>query len=144
LDERERLNTSIRIAAREDRLEDLKRRLGVAGANINSQSEDGVTALMYASRGCYPKVVRYLLRQGADVNVSDKSGRNALMYATRALCLPAVKSLLKSPDIQVKMRDHRGRSVLHYARLAAALEVDGPAIEMLRLLKSRFKSEGKR
>lgn len=140
LDEKERVNSAVRVAAREDRLEDLKDSLAIEGANINSQSEDGVTALMYASRNCYPKVVRYLISNGADVNLADKAGRSALMYATRALCLPAVKAILANPHLKIRQKDHRGRSAMGYARAATALEVDGPAIEILRLLKMRLRS----
>src|SRR4051794_9252188 len=51
LDPENVLNSSLRMAAREDRLADLKRLL-VEGADVNTQAPSGETALMYAARNC--------------------------------------------------------------------------------------------
>src|SRR4051794_5127364 len=59
LDEAENLNSSFRISAREGRLIDLKDSVR-RGANINSRSEEGETALMYASRNCAISIVHFL------------------------------------------------------------------------------------
>ncbi len=142
--ERRVLNSSIRISAREDRLEALKEHLKSDGAEINSQSGDGTTALMYAARNCYPKVVRFLLENGANVNLQDKKGRTALMHAARALCLPVVKSLLKIPGLELELVDHFNRTALDYARSATSLEVGGSSIRMLNLLENRKRTNHSR
>ncbi len=140
LDETKVLNTSIRIAARENRLEDLKSSLNKKNADVNDQSDDGVSALMYAAWNCFPKIVDYLVQRGADVNLQDEQGRTALMYATRGLCLPVVKKLLITPSLLINTRDHRGRTILKYAQSAAALEVGDPADEILKLIRKKIQN----
>ncbi len=142
LDPKEVLNPSLRIAAREDRLDDLRELVKAGEADVDSQSDSGMTALMYASRNCFSDVASYLVRKGADVNLQDKAGRTALMYASRALCLPVVKRLLGHKATRVDLRDRQGRNALDFARSATALEVDGAPIEMLRLLQYRFRASG--
>ncbi len=107
------------------------------GADINSTSDTGVTALMYASQGCFPKVVAFLLRHGAEVNLRDSRGRTALMYASRACCLKAVRLLLSHPKTRVRLKDKAGRTAENYAKTRTTLEVDGPAFEIINLLRRR-------
>jgi ankyrin repeat protein len=74
LDPQKSLNESMRVAAREERLQDVSDDI-TRGANVNSASETGETALMYASRSCSTEVVHTLLRHRARINQRDSYGR---------------------------------------------------------------------
>jgi ankyrin repeat protein len=138
LDPKDEMNSSFRIAVREDRLDSLEK-LIKAGADLNSQSDRQETALMYACRNCSPKVVEFLLHHGADVNLRDEKGRTALMFATRGSCVEVVKLLLAFRLTRVNLQDNRGRLAMDYAKDASILEVDGPSIKIIHLLQ-RFKN----
>lgn len=114
LDPKENTNNGFRLAAREDRLDQLQSFLR-EGADINSVADDGQTALMIASRNCSPKLVGYLLTKGADVNVQDRQGRTALMLAAGGDCLPIVIALTAVPGVKIKIRDHQWRTAYDYA-----------------------------
>jgi serine/threonine-protein phosphatase 6 regulatory ankyrin repeat subunit B len=120
LDPQSRIDTSFRIAAREDRIADLNEFLK-KGAQINSQSDQGATALIYAARNCSASVVAELLRQHANPNIIDRHGRTALMYALREGCAPTVKLLLNQPKITLSPRDHNGMTAYDYASASPEL-----------------------
>ena len=50
------------------------------GADIDAQTKDGETSLMYACRKHQPAMVRLLLARGARVSAQDKYGETALDY----------------------------------------------------------------
>ena len=53
-----------------------------AGADFNSRTKDGWTALMVAAaRSTNPEVVSILLNAGVNINAKDKDGLTALMRA---------------------------------------------------------------
>ena len=52
------------------------------GAEINSKSDDGKTALMDASDNGHRELVQLLLSKGADVNAKTNDGKTALTYAS--------------------------------------------------------------
>lgn len=135
LDPKASLDTDMRVAAREDRLEDLKKYLD-AGADINSRSDTGETALMYAARNCSLRIVACLLDARANENARDDRGRTALMFASSDSCLPVVRLLLRGHEIDVSAHDREGRSALDYARRASALEYGGDSEEVIRLIRS--------
>ncbi|MBQ7593986.1 MAG: ankyrin repeat domain-containing protein [Synergistaceae bacterium] len=55
--------------------------LAEAGLDVNSQDNNGKTALMYAAEYSEPfKRIQELIACGADVNIQDNNGRTALMY----------------------------------------------------------------
>jgi ankyrin repeat protein len=127
------LNSSFRIAAREDRLTDLQTDV-LQGANINSLDDEGQTALMYTARNCTTATASFLLTRGADQNVQDRVGRSALMYAVMESCLPVVHMLLHRRGTSLNIEDRSGRTVFNYAEDAASLDVDGPSVEIKWLL----------
>jgi hypothetical protein len=128
----EQRNNSLRIAAREGRLERL-RLLISQGAEVNGRSPEGQTALMYAARYCRPRTARRLIAFGADVNLVDDKGRTALIHAARNSCVKSVKVLL-SHRAEAGVRDGSGRTALRYARSRAVVEVEGPDIEIVSIL----------
>jgi hypothetical protein len=135
LDPQEVLNSEFRIAAREGRQEDMMRFLEQK-AGINSHSDEGATALMYASLNCFPGIVKNLLSHGADVNVEDMQGATALIDAAQDSCAPVIRLLVRSPGIHIQHQDKAGNSAIDYARNNASLDVDGPPLEAVRLLSS--------
>ncbi|MDR3606530.1 MAG: ankyrin repeat domain-containing protein [Oligoflexia bacterium] len=134
MDQKKILNSDFRVAAREDRLADMKRFLK-SGADVNSQSETGETALMYASRQCSLDAVRVLLNAHAKASERDNLGRDALMYAVMNACTPVVELLLKDPTVLVDAADESRHTALDYSAEAADSEVDGPSIDILHLLR---------
>ena len=67
-----------------------------ADANLNTQTEDGKTALILALRTGYKKGVKILLDAGADVNVQDSEGTTALHAAANEGYCEITELLLKS------------------------------------------------
>ena len=101
------------------------------GADVNSRSDTGVTALMYASRACSSPMVELLLKSGADANAIDSDGRPALVYAVKESCSDVVHLLFRTSGLRWGLRDHGGRAALDYARDMALTDVDGPAVDIL-------------
>ena len=54
------------------------------GAEVDSWSNAGCTALMLAATYLYPAVVRRLLRAGANTTLHDEEGKTALHFAELA------------------------------------------------------------
>ena len=143
LDPQNILNSSFRIAARENRVDDLKKML-THGAEANSESDLGETALIYSARNCSVKAAEFLIKHGANVNLFDRNGHTALMLASRGSCTPVVKELLRTPGIQVGVRDRLGSSAKDYAQENELSEVEGPSQEILDLIQKAERSkEGK-
>jgi uncharacterized protein len=63
---------------------DVVQALIAKGADVNAKRNDGLTALMTASRRDRIDVVQALLDRGADVNAKDNSGLTALMWTGNA------------------------------------------------------------
>lgn len=142
LNEKASLNSGLRVAAREDRLNDLER-LIAHGGDVNAKSDAGDTALIYASRNCSTKIVQYLLKlknsdgsMKVNVNIKDRLGRTALMYAAADSCAPVVKKLLEVPNVEIAGKDRDGRSIRDYALDGAYLEMGGPAAETYALIRA--------
>lgn len=138
LDEKKSRNLDLRIAARDNRPDDVAQLL-VDGADVNGKSDEGETALMYAARACSFEAVQTLLRWHPDANVQDVHGRTALIYAVSESCLPVTRLLLKSAHVSLNPQDDMHLSALDYATQGASLEIDGPSVEILSLLKRASK-----
>ena len=134
LDAKKSLDSAFRIAAREGRLEDIRRYL-TEGADVNSRSDEGVTALMYAARDCSIQMVDFLLANGANPNLTDGEGRVALIYSIRESCEEAVETLLRLPSVRLNVRDRAGRTPLDYAIDMAEVDVGGAATQIEGLVR---------
>lgn len=66
----------------EDRSAEAARLILEAGADINAQDIDGMTALMHACRNGQINIVRFLLQSGADITIKDKEGNDAAAIAS--------------------------------------------------------------
>ncbi len=134
LDEKKILNSDFRVAAREQRLADVRKCLK-AGADVNSRSETGETALMYSARQCSLDTVQLLLDAHANVNQRDSSGRSALMYAVMSSCEPVVRKLLKNSNVLLDLPDESKHTAMDYSVEATEVEVDGPSVHILQMMK---------
>jgi formylglycine-generating enzyme required for sulfatase activity len=75
-----------------------------AGSNVNAQTGEGATALMYASYSGHVDVVRALLDAKADVNAKQINGTTALMSASGNGHLDVVRALLSAKaDVNAKL-----------------------------------------
>jgi ankyrin repeat protein len=135
LDEKKSRELEMRVAARENRVLDLRRLIRTV-TDVNGCSEEGDTALMAASRSCATEAVHVLIENHVDVNARDSHRRTALMYAVMEGCLDVTKLLLESPQIALKVKDDDHLSAFDYAQEGTALDVDGPAVTILNLVKS--------
>lgn len=128
------VDSAFRIAAREDRLRDMLLAIK-RGAHVDAASDRGRTALMFAARNCSIPIARELIQLKADVNIRDHEGETAIEYATLESCLPVVKMILRIRGVDLYLKDQSGKTVLDYATDCASLDVDGPAAQILSLLK---------
>ncbi|KAM0665111.1 hypothetical protein ACQRIU_005372 [Beauveria bassiana] len=106
----------LRSAARRGNLEDTKAAVE-RGANVNSRSMDGKTALHEAAYQGHADVVEFLLaRPDVEVNTFDSYGRTPLHEAAQQGREKILKFLLARPDVDVNTFDIYGRTPLHDCR----------------------------
>ena len=95
------------------------------GAQVNLQSKNGWTALMFATRTAWrPKCVELLLKNKADVDLQDENGKSSLMIAVEKNTTlgeneavewnthQEVAEMLLSYGAQVNLQDRMGRSAI--------------------------------
>ena len=82
------------------------------GADINRQSDNGYTALMWAcswaSRPGYFDVAKHLIKAGADVNISANDGSTALLEAAEGSREISLMLMDNGADITARRDDGRG------------------------------------
>jgi ankyrin repeat protein len=82
------------------------------GADINRQSDNGYTALMWtcswASRPGYFDVAKYLIKAGADVNISANDGSTALLESAEGSKEISLMLMDNGADITARRDDGRG------------------------------------
>ena len=81
------------------------------GADVNTQCDDGWTALMLAAAYGHSKCVEKLIQAGAKVNAVDNHGAFALLFACNAGDSACVDSLLQA-GADVNLRDQQGTTPL--------------------------------
>lgn len=89
-------------------------RLLEAGADVNTRSKAGMTALHWALFSNSAGVAALLLEHGADVNARDNHGRTPLHFAAEHGD-DRFAALLLEAHADVNARDAAGRSPLHIA-----------------------------
>ena len=100
------------------------------GANVNSKSAFGDTALVFASLGCHSETVKFLLSKGASVNVHGKGKRTPLIAALdqkKSSDQLSTIGILAESNVPIDARDSRRQTALMYA-------VDWANVEALRFL----------
>ena len=106
---------------------DIARDLLAAGANVNSRTSNGATALMEAAEEKHTALVPLLLQAGADVNAADNFGVTALWHAASQGNLATAKLLIDA-GADVNARSSNQGSILETAAL------DAKSVEMVRML----------
>jgi ankyrin repeat protein len=102
------------IAAAEGKTETC-RLLTMHGANVNSQSSTGITALMAAIDSANQECVKFFLDdQHADVSLQNSNGANALSFAAKRGYVTVCRSLLQRA-ICVESANNRGTTALMVA-----------------------------
>ena len=86
------------------------------GLLTDVRAYDGTTALMLASSGNDPDIVRALIKSGADVNATRYDGLTSLMAASKR-DTPEIVSLLLDAGTVVNSTDTNGMSALHHAAM---------------------------
>jgi serine/threonine-protein phosphatase 6 regulatory ankyrin repeat subunit A/serine/threonine-protein phosphatase 6 regulatory ankyrin repeat subunit B len=124
-------NAALLEAAERNKLDGVKSQLA-AGADVNTRSRSGNTALMLAIEYSYGRldVATFLIDNGADLNAVDNDGNTALMNAISRNNNEAVVALL-AHKAAVHFRNKEGRTALHIA----AAEVHQRDVEALLAIK---------
>jgi ankyrin repeat protein len=124
--------TALMIAAHKESKDVLRRLLAVPLIDLNAQSDDGATALLWAVRGKKSRSVFILLHDHALITIPDHSGFTPLLMAAKLGSLDIVEQLLQAPAIaineKVKARDdgdgkEQGMTALTLATLHEHSEV---------------------
>jgi ankyrin repeat protein len=92
-------------------------------ADVNSRTDDGQTALMFAAANADAEAVKALLQKGADVDaIENTHGWTALVYAIWSGDRSLVGMLLEDyPNVNVK--DIEGRTASDHALLSCDFEI---------------------
>ena len=92
-----------------------------AGANVNAQTDDGISALMKASENGYGECVKLLLEAAADVNAACKKGFTSLIYSVMNGHEACVKCLIAAGgDVNALVRAAEISNIVIIKRLLKA------------------------
>ena len=94
--------------------DDYLKELIAAGAEVNKQREDGVTALMFAARPGHVECLKELIAAGADINKEDNGGRTALHSAAYKGNVECLKELIAA-GAEINKGDNNYRTPLMHA-----------------------------
>lgn len=87
-------------------------------ALVNSADQYGLRPLHEACKEGHNNIVLALLKQQADPNLTDLVGQTALHLAAGGGHVGTVRLLLeKGAAVSVNVRDHKGRTALHWANM---------------------------
>ena len=84
------------------------------GADLNMQTQDGTTALIFAASNGHLKIVTLLVNNGAETNLVDKFGATALMYACEKGFFEIVKILIQKDATNLNSKDYNGSTSLMF------------------------------
>ncbi len=107
------INRQLAYAAYKGKLEKVKELLA-SGADPNSQTENGRTALMAASVKGRANVAKFLLNHGADPNIQANDKETALMLAVYKGRLEIIRLLLEN-NAKVDLEENNGLTALFMA-----------------------------
>ncbi|EAY12029.1 ankyrin repeat protein, putative [Trichomonas vaginalis G3] len=92
------------------------------GADVNSKTEIGRTALHFAAEFNCIKIAESLISHGADVNAKDNDGHTVLCQAAYNNS-KKIFELLISHGADINAKDNKERSNLHYAAENSSIEI---------------------
>lgn len=84
------------------------------GANINTQTDEGITPLMYAVSGGYLKIVKILTLNGANVHLKDWNGTSPIISASKSGFTEIAEELIRA-GASPNDKDKHGITPLIYA-----------------------------
>lgn len=84
------------------------------GANINTQTDEGITPLMYAVSGGFLKTVKILILNGANVHLKDWDGTSPIISASKNGFTEIAEELVRA-GASVNDKDRHGVTPLIYA-----------------------------
>ncbi len=93
-----------------------------AGADVNTRSSQGETALKLAWRLRKRECADVLMRAGADVNTQYECGWTPLMQEAKNLCDPSRLRKCLTPEVHVNVADATGSTALSYAAQTGSVE----------------------
>ena len=102
------------IIAAEKNYESEVKRLVEKGANVNAETWDGVTSLMYAVQNENLDIVEFLLEKGANPNKKPLNGVSPILAAIKTENLPLVELLIRN-EANINIGDKDGITPLMYA-----------------------------
>ena len=108
--DQERLDSGLRLAAKDGRTRDVLRALEL-GADVNGASPYGHSALLYAAMSGHAQVVRVLLERGARIDQADDRD-NTPLYVAAYNCNNAVVELLLRAGANVNRPNRHGQTPL--------------------------------
>ena len=89
------------------------------GANINLQTKNGETALMFAIKYCRnnkEKIIEFLCKKGANINLQNNKGETALMFEIKRYSNDTeVAKILCEKGANVNLQNNKGETALFYA-----------------------------
>lgn len=95
--------------------EDVERKLALLGKGarfLNETMQEDILGekLLAAARRGNDEEIEVLLGQGADINYADpRTNATALHFAASSNAKWAIKALIKAPELDYLVRDHKGR-----------------------------------
>lgn len=122
--------TSLRIAARENKYKEVQRLLEVEKVPVDCEGEYGETALMYAARYNSIRSAMLLLKHGANTNARDLNDETPLMKAAKNCSFLISKKMLEDKNTNYNLRDHNGKTALTYATEGGCSLIVNQLLEM--------------
>ena len=92
------------------------------GADLNSKSGNGKTALHFASAEGRIDTVKLLLHHGIDINAKTQTGNNCLHYAVVNNRI-AITKILISNSVEINTKGADGQTALHHASYEGNIEI---------------------
>jgi ankyrin repeat protein len=115
------LNYNLMIAASEGYTLEIER-LVQKGADVNAESDKGVTPIIFAVSNNQIRVVNLLLKYGADVNKMTSESETPLLIAVKNQNLEIAETLIRS-GADIDLSDKYDATPLHYASIYGYFEL---------------------
>ena len=126
------LNNHCTTPDEEKRLKQVCNRLLDAGADVNIQTNDQATALMFSTHHDQPALVKRLIAKSDHIDQLDDNGWSALITAAQNLNPQNVRLLLEA-SANPNLCDKRGCTAMYYA--TSKSRHDQPAADIVQIIE---------